>query len=131
MKTIFLTVSFLLLFNMVFCQKTERTRVENDYGYKIVEIDDKYIIEDSMGNRAIDGYFDDISLESIYSWGKKRNSFTCKRAQESYLISPDCQAIMSFDSILVLANREYICNRDDVYILIDDDFKILFNDLDF
>ena len=122
MKEQYIIYMLLFFFKIVLSQETNIVRKQNDYGFKIVNIGNKYAIKDSLDNYALKDTFELISLGSINSWGKKRNSFVCKKVDKSYLISFDCQGIFEFDSIRIIAGGNYICIDDNKYSLMNDGF---------
>jgi hypothetical protein len=113
------------------CQRDNSIRIQNKYGYQIVQIEEYYALADSLGNVLIDKEFDEISLEPLQSYEKGRNTFVGKKGNKAYLISPHLNSIAEFDSIKILEGGQYICINKNSYSLVDDDFIYLHEDLDY
>lgn len=122
-------VFLLIICEFVWCQESELIRWENDFGFKISSLGDKFVIQDSLDRLAVKDTFDFVTLEPVNNWCKKRNSFVCKKEKEFYLISSDCRNRMKFDSIKVIENGYYICNDKSGYRFVNDSFQILYDSL--
>lgn len=129
-KSLFIAI-FIHIVGFVYAQNSDNLTLQNAYGYQIVEVNGKYIIQDRLAHIAIPDTFDKISLEPKHSYELPRNSFVCQKGKEYYLISPTCEKKLKFDTLQILYNSQYICELDGTFSLMDDYFHVLVDSLQF
>lgn len=131
MKKALILISTLIISINMYGQETNKVRIQNGLGYQIIGSNKGYYIGDSLGRILTKEPFDTVFFGSRNSWERKRNSFISRRGEHMYLVSPDAEEMMEFDTIFNVPNDSYICIGGGGSILIDDDFNLRYENLDF